>query len=354
MKNFADWGLKIRRNKDLNYYALWHNLETTRLDLGEIKPLPPDRSEFMDVGLGTKCNACCQFCYVSASDGGEFWENVCETWKAWMATFPEDIIIDPNNLPEDDEILNDIFNGKMEKGEGLEEFEIRALAQFIRQFKRPVRYTEKLFQVALGSTCEPTIHPDFIKFLQTVYETGVVPNYTTNGITLSDYNDPYCRDLLEATSKYCGGVAVSFGNKAIRPKARAAIENLIEHGNCKVVIHHLISDKASVEDMIELAKEYKDRLHYHVLLPLMAHGRSKKGLQDGVFLYMSERCKEEGIKNLAFGANFAPQLRDNPEAFPVYEYPQEVYSKNVLLKNGKVVITPSSFNLEPCKIIDVL
>ena len=105
--------------------------------------------------------------------------------------------------------------------------------------------------------------------------------------------------------------------------------------------------------MIGLAKEYKDRLHYHVLLPLMAHGRSKEGLQEGVFEYMYEKCEEEGVTNLAFGANFAPQLKEHPDLFPVYEYPQEIYSKNVLLQEDKVVITPSSFNLKPCKTIEL-
>lgn len=346
MKNFADWGLRIRKNEELNYYALWFNLETTRLDLGKEIPLQLERSEFLDIGLGTKCNLNCSFCYVSATKEGEFYPNVSEVWKKWMSTFPEDIKIDPDNLPEDDEILKEIF-GKPDKGEGLDELETRVMAQMVKKFKKPIVYTQKPFQIAIGSTMEPTIHPEFVKFLETVYNTGVVPNYTTNGLTLSDYNDPLCRELLEATSKYCGGVAVSYGNKSVRTQARAAVENLIEHGNCKVVIHHLISDKASVEEMIELAKEYKDRLHYHVLLPLMEHGRSKKGLEEGVFEYMGERTKEEGIRNLAFGANFAPQLKSHPDVFNVYEYPQETYSKNALLKDGKVVITPSSFNLEP-------
>ena len=63
------------------------------------------------------------------------------------------------------------------------------------------------------STGEPTIHPEFCDFLKTVYESGVVPNYTTNGITLAQ-GDKLTEKLLEATSNYVGGVAVSFGNKA--------------------------------------------------------------------------------------------------------------------------------------------
>ena len=64
---------------------------------------------------------------------------------------------------------------------------------------------QKPFQIAIGSQGEPTIHPEFIAFLQTIYELGIVPNYTTNGITLASGN----KELLDATEKYCGGVAVS-------------------------------------------------------------------------------------------------------------------------------------------------
>ena len=34
MKNFINWGLKVRKDKSRNYYSVWENLETVRLDLG--------------------------------------------------------------------------------------------------------------------------------------------------------------------------------------------------------------------------------------------------------------------------------------------------------------------------------
>lgn len=48
--------------------------------------------------------------------------------------------------------------------------------------KDEITYTNKPFQIAIGSTGEPTMHPDFCEFLETVFNTGVVPNYTTNGL----------------------------------------------------------------------------------------------------------------------------------------------------------------------------
>ena len=197
------------------------------------------------------------------------------------------------------------------------------------------------------SVGEPTIHPDFYKFLQTVYETRVVPNYTTNGVLLSDHTKN--TELLEATKNFCGGVAVSFGNKAARPYARKAVEELLKYGECKVMIHEIIGSKEDIDDMLNLDKEYGGDIHYHVLLPLMAHGRSKNSMDDDTYQYLTETINSAGMTNVAFGANFLPFMKAHPGSLDVWEYPAETYSENVLLDNMTVTITPSSFNLEPIK-----
>jgi hypothetical protein len=96
---------------------------------------------------------------------------------------------------------------------------------------------------------------------------------------------------------------------------------------------------------------YGKDIHYHVLLPLMVHGRSQKGLEEGVYEYMEEQILKYGINNVAFGANFYPYI-DKGTKLPISTYPQEAYSKNIILDN-KVIITPSSYNLNPIKIIEV-
>lgn len=90
MKDFKDWGIKIRNLKDYNYKAIWHNLKTIRLgdSIDDIVELPPELSEFYDVGINTLCNAECPFCYVSATHKGENFPNICEVWKAWMNQYP--------------------------------------------------------------------------------------------------------------------------------------------------------------------------------------------------------------------------------------------------------------------------
>lgn len=158
--------------------------------------------------------------------------------------------------------------------------------------------------------------------------------------------------ILEATRNFCGGVAVSFGNKNLRIKAKSAIENLLKFGECKVMIHHLIYNKESVDEFVNSVKNYGDDIHYHVLLPLMKHGRSDKGLEDEVFEYLQDNILEKNINNVAFGANFYPYLPGTKLGEKIDSFPQESYSKNIIL-NRKVIITPSSFNLKPIKEIIV-
>lgn len=300
MKDWKSWGIKARVFKDNNYHAIWGNLKTIRLGKGVATELPPNKSEFYDVGINTMCNAECPFCYVSASHKGVNYPDICETWKKWMDTYTE-------------------------RDEG-------------------IIFTDKPFQIAIGSTGEPTIHPDFCKFLETVYNTNVVPNYTTNGITIAK-DDELSKQILEATRKFVGGVAVSFGNKSLRQYAEKAIDKLIAEGDTNINIHHIISDKESVDEFVRVWEKYGDNILYHVLLPLMPSGRSTEGIGEGVFEYLEEKIREKDIKNVAFGAHFVEYLKHSD--IKTYLYEPESFSKNIILTKDKVQITPSSFNLKP-------
>lgn len=314
MKDFKHFGVKRRFYPDHNYNAIWCNLKTIRLGEGKAEALPPTESEFYDVGINTKCNAECAFCYVSASGKGVNYSNICETWNKWMETFWE-------------------------------------------KKKDNVTITNKPFQIAIGSTGEPTIHPEFCEFLETVYNTGVVPNYTTNGIVLAAWCNPLSTNyklankILEYTAKYVGGVAISFGNSGIREWAREAINGLIAKGNTNINIHHIISDKKSVDAFIEEWLRYGDNILYHVLLPLMPAGRSTSGVEDGVWEYLEDMIQKHEIKNVAFGAHFIKYLRNSK--IKTWLYDEESFSKNIILTPDKVQITPSSFDLNPIEIINL-
>lgn len=300
MKNFKKWGTKSRKFPDYNYNAIFFNLKTIRLGTGVAKELPPDKAEFYDIGINNKCNAECPFCYVAATGNGVNYPNISETWSKWMDT------MDDNSRP---------------------------------------------FQIAIGSTGEPTIHPEFTRFLETVYNTGVVPNYTTNGIMLSGPINGRTKDILEATANFVGGVAVSFGNSRLRKEAREAVENLISFGDTNINIHHIISNRASVDNFVSEATSYGNNILYHVLLPLMQSGRSDNTLQVGVFEYLEEQILKHNIKNVAFGAHFAKALETSK--IKTWLYPPESLSKNIILTENKVQITPSSFNLNPILTINL-
>lgn len=354
MKSFKHFGIKRRIMPEYNYNALWlgKSLKTIRFGEGHAKDLPYLEKEFYDIGVNNRCNAVCPFCYTNASAGGTDYKNPGQLWTKYVNKNYWEKSYDISEIPEDD-VLDTLVPKKIRGNHPMK-----------------VTYTNKPFQVAIGSTGEPTIHPEFCSFLKAVYDTNVVPNYTTNGILLSYAHDVYSNtwktrgkseaeiheyvqrshELLDYTKKYVGGVAVSYGNKLIRPFAEHAITSLLLYGDCHINIHHLIGSNEDVDELIKLAKDFGDDIKYHVLLPLMAHGRSKEGMKPETFDYLEEQILKNDIKNIAFGANFSPFLEK--AKIKTWNYPPESLSANMLLKENKIEITPSSFNLNPVETIE--
>jgi hypothetical protein len=64
-----------------------------------------------------------------------------------------------------------------------------------------------------------------------------------------------------------------------------------------------------------------------------------------VFKFLVDKIKENGIENIAFGANFYEYLQKG--GLETWIYPPESFSKNMILGDGKVIITKSSFDLKP-------
>lgn len=290
MKDFTHFGIKQRNFPEYNYNAIWQNLKTVRLGQGVAQELPPTCSEFYDVSLGTKCNLECPFCYTNALHTGVFYKDVCEKAK--------------------------MFFGEMDEN-------------------------SKPFQIAIGSEGEPTIHPEFISFLQTIYDLGIVPNYTTNGITLASEDN---KELLEATEKYCGGVAVSANtwNENINKTWKKAVDNL-KGIDININIHYIISDKASIDKFVSEVYPYVNDILYFVLLPLMPSGRSVCKYTQEAFEYLLS--KDLNWSKIAFGAHFYDLLKQQ-DKIKCWLYPPESFSKNLILGNP-IKITKSSFHKEP-------
>ena len=100
-----------------------------------------------------------------------------------------------------------------------------------------------IFQVALGGG-NPNQHPDFVEILEYTASMGIVPNYTTNGRGFSN-------EILEATRKHCGAVAVS----AYEPYNETAetISTLAAEG-IKINVHFILDTK-SIDTAIAWLKE---------------------------------------------------------------------------------------------------
>jgi len=91
----------------------------------------------------------------------------------------------------------------------------------------------KTFEVALGGFGSPNEHEDFVEIVKYAYDNGVIPNYTTSGIELTD-------EQIDATKKYCGAVAVSWYKKHY---TLSSIGRFIMAG-CKTNIHFVLSNSS--------------------------------------------------------------------------------------------------------------
>jgi len=159
-------------------------------DKGEKDPFwSPHGPELMDISITNWCDKGCSFCYKSSTKSGE-------------------------HMSLDD-------------------------------YKRVIDQAAEMrtFQVALGGG-NPNQHPNFLEILEYTATKGIVPNYTTNGRGLSD-------EILSATRKYCGAVAVS----AYPPydETAATIKKLIYNG-IKTNVHFIL-DIVSIDTAIDWLNE---------------------------------------------------------------------------------------------------
>lgn len=101
---------------------------------------------------------------------------------------------------------------------------------------------DKTFQIALGGRGDPNLHPQFKEILECTRQYGLVPNYTTSGINLTD-------EQVELTRVNCGAVAVSWYRNDITAKA---IERFINAG-IKTNIHYVLGNN-TIDEAIERLK----------------------------------------------------------------------------------------------------
>ena len=122
------------------------------------------------------------------------------------------------------------------------------------------------FQIALGGG-NPNQHPNFCEILRLTNQYGIVPSYTTNGRGLSE-------EILLASKKYCGAVAVSYGEDDYFIKG---IELLISK-EIKTNIHFILSNQ-TIDVAIKWLREkpqFLKKINAIVFLNYKPVGKLKK------------------------------------------------------------------------------
>jgi radical SAM protein with 4Fe4S-binding SPASM domain len=125
----------------------------------------------------------------------------------------------------------------------------------------------KTFEMALGGFGSPNEHENFVDIVRYTKEHGIIPNYTTSGIELTD-------EQISATKSYCGAVAVSWYRQ---PYTLDAINRFIDAG-IKTNIHYVLGNDSIEEALFRLkTKNFPAGVNAVIFLMYKPIGCIKKG-----------------------------------------------------------------------------
>ena len=278
--------MKIRQFPEENYRAIYLNGKTIRQRYDNNKPISELKwPEFYDVKINQKCDGGCSWCYQDSK-------------------------------PDDEHYMNSLED--------------------VKNFFGSMTINQRPFQVAIGGG-EPTQHPDFISILKQFKDLGITPNYTTNGM-----NDT--PEIIEATKKYCGGVAVSC-HPHLNKYWKSFSDKVYEE---KILLnfHIIVSDKKSIDRFIDIYNDYEPKVDYFVMLPYTKYGRASKKTVE--YDYLFDVIDKLNTKKIAFGALFYPYLQQQKERFDLSLYEPEIMSKYLDMKD--MTVYKSSYSNEIVKV----
>lgn len=281
--------IKTRIEESANYRAIWCNGKTLRFAIDPKKPITELKyPEFYDIKVTGNCDGKCPYCYMDSKPENHY-SNIIGKTREFFNAMPKE------NLP---------------------------------------------FQVALGGG-EPTSHPDFVDLLRVLKEEyDICPNYTTNGMFYDNIHER--ENIITATKKYCGGVAISC-HPHLRDRWESAATAFFVN-KIRLNFHIIISDKESIDYFAGIYEYWKDKVDYFVLLPYGNQGRAENKEIDWEYLV---KKLPENQHQIAFGANFYPYLLKGGHNIKISLYEPEIMSKFLDLKDMKLY--PSSFNLTEIK-----
>lgn len=276
--------MRVRIDAAANYRAIFtDSMKTLRTRIDPTKPISaPATPELEDVAINSRCNANCPYCYVSAvPTGKDFHDIVRKAEEVWGA-------VEMNLRP---------------------------------------------FQIAIGGAGEPTMHKDFPDFVGAVKRLGIVPNYTTNGMHLTE-------TVLKATEAHCGGVAVSY-HPHIQKAFWRAVEKLTGRTG-KLNAHVIVGEPGSLDNLKRVADARG--LDYVVVLPYQAAGRAAEvdtlAVWDETFDWIASNDPER----FAFGALFWEWMKGRKMPFKLSLYEPEIYSGYRIMDETYKTLRVSSYN----------
>lgn len=272
---------RTRKDEDANYFSIFVNGRTLRFFIRDDEPMTaPEYPELYDISINNKCYGNCSYCYASALSSGHNYEDIVR--KAYDFFGPLG-----NNRP---------------------------------------------YSCAIGGAGEPTLHPDFIPFMEALKDMGIMPNYTTNGMHITN-------DIVRCAVETCGGVALSAHDHLERYWTSALTQYV--NAGARTNIHVVVGDVDSVAKTKRLYETYADSIDYMVLLPYIPQGRAKRietqGMFDALFNWLGTL---EDMSKFAFGAYFFSELERRK--IPAYIYEPHMFSR--YLDMDAMTVFESSFH----------
>ncbi len=245
---YADWGYSYQQE------TKWKNLHGPGFYVRNraYSPVP----ETIDVSINNWCNHGCEYCYTNATVNG-------------------------THAPVD--LIQKIITG----------------------------LDQPPYQIAYGGG-SPTQHPDFIKILEVTRELGTVPNFTTEGVNLTD-------KILAASNELCGGIAITF--HAFRGiDVFAKRYQKLRRGFHRQINIHLIADKNVATNLDALVGLNKQLGRFNIVL-LAYYPEVGRSTLTGLMpkrVYMTEfpeaikRARDAG-NQIAFSEGLIPYFLSRPE-----------------------------------------
>ena len=167
------------------------------------------------------------------------------------------------------------------------------------------------YQVALGGKGDPNKHEKFGEILKYTVEHGIIPNLTTSGVGITEYE-------INLILKYCGAIAISMYskyNKKTKQESNPECINLINKLSSKIKtnIHYVVSN-STIDDLIYRLenKLIPEKINSLILLLYKPVGYGKEFLKlsniDKIKKLFGLLHKEYPFK-IGFDSCFAPLVR---------------------------------------------